>query len=406
MELRAERFATYIRVVAARAYAESVETVRKHFFISYNSADEKWAQWIAQVLEDADYSVIIQAWDFRPGSNFVLEMQQALQQTERMIAVLSPDYLKARFPQPEWAAAFAGDPEGARRALIPVMVRECEPDGLLSQVVQIRIHNIQDPDAAARAILDGVMPGRAKPSARLPFPGLPTDRSVSTSPTSASGRLRWLRVDTPATVSWRTDLDHGVPNQQRAEAVELHLLPIGDDARLQVRELAELRDTLTDFGRQQRVFSSAEGLDARADASKASVVSTRREAASGLAVTRSGQRSTWAALPRGPLSAILDEDHLAGQIQAMLRTLAAMPVPNADLVIPVVAIEPAMMITIGKADAPPSNIATFGIHMPQYIRPAYDEALSFSELAVHASAIGAELAARLKIEHKVAAGMH
>jgi hypothetical protein len=95
-----------------------VDPVREHFFISYNHVDEQWARWIAHVLGDAGYSVIIQAWDFRPGSNFVLEMEKALQQSDRMIAVLSPDYLQARYPQPEWAAAFAGDPQGFERSLV------------------------------------------------------------------------------------------------------------------------------------------------------------------------------------------------------------------------------------------------------------------------------------------------
>jgi hypothetical protein len=112
---------------------------RRDFFVSYNSADREWAEWIAWTLEQAGYSTIVQAWDFRPGSNFVLEMQQAAQQAERLIAVLSPDYLAASFPQPEWASAFAGDPEGLKRRLVPVMVRQCEPSGLLAAVVQIRL---------------------------------------------------------------------------------------------------------------------------------------------------------------------------------------------------------------------------------------------------------------------------
>jgi len=45
---------------------------KKAFFISYNGKDEDWAKWIAWQLEAAGYSVIIQAWDFRPGDNFVL----------------------------------------------------------------------------------------------------------------------------------------------------------------------------------------------------------------------------------------------------------------------------------------------------------------------------------------------
>ena len=32
--------------------------------------------WIAWQLEDANYSVVLQAWDFRPGGNFVFDMQK------------------------------------------------------------------------------------------------------------------------------------------------------------------------------------------------------------------------------------------------------------------------------------------------------------------------------------------
>src|SRR5713101_4089153 len=86
----------------------------KDFFVSYNRADRAWAEWIAWQLEEAGYTTIVQAWDFRPGSNFVLDMQHAAVEGARTIAVLSPDYLAALFTQPEWAAAFAQDPTGEK----------------------------------------------------------------------------------------------------------------------------------------------------------------------------------------------------------------------------------------------------------------------------------------------------
>jgi hypothetical protein len=44
------------------------------FFISYNRADAQWAEWIAWQLEAAGRTTFLQAWDFRPGSNFVQAM--------------------------------------------------------------------------------------------------------------------------------------------------------------------------------------------------------------------------------------------------------------------------------------------------------------------------------------------
>jgi hypothetical protein len=87
----------------------------KDFFISYTKADKAWAEWIAWTLEEAGLSVIIQAWDFRPGGNFVLDMQRAASETEKTIVVLSPAYLEAEYTQPEWAAAFV--PEKAPDAV-------------------------------------------------------------------------------------------------------------------------------------------------------------------------------------------------------------------------------------------------------------------------------------------------
>lgn len=153
------------------------------FFISYTHADSAWAEWIAFELEDKGYSTVIQAWDFRPGSNFVLEMQRAAATAERTIQVLSPDYLQSKMAAAEWAAAFARDPEGLERRLIPVMVRTCEPKGLLPTIVQVRIMGLSE-EAARAALLAGVHHTRAKPSERPIFPGSPAN---STAPKAFPG---------------------------------------------------------------------------------------------------------------------------------------------------------------------------------------------------------------------------
>lgn len=151
----------------------------KDFFISYNKADRAWAEWIAWHLEEAGYTTTLQAWDFRPGSNFVLDMQRAAVEATRTLAVLSPDYLTALFTQPEWAAAFAQDPTGEKGTLLPVRVRECEIKGLLHPIVYIDLFNLEE-TAAKSALLDGVKRGRAKPDRAPEFPG--SMRTISTKP--------------------------------------------------------------------------------------------------------------------------------------------------------------------------------------------------------------------------------
>ena len=49
---------------------------QRDFFISYATPDEVWAEWVAWILEENSYTVHLQAWDFTPGRNFVLEMNR------------------------------------------------------------------------------------------------------------------------------------------------------------------------------------------------------------------------------------------------------------------------------------------------------------------------------------------
>ena len=151
------------------------------FFISYTRADERWAEWLAWELEQAGYQTRLMAWDFRPGSNFVLEMQKAAVECDRTLLVLSPAYLNSAFAAPEWAAAFASDPTGTRRKLLPVRVAQCDPPGLLKTIVYIDLVGL-DEDAARKELLDGIRTERAKPTTKPPFPAAAPTRNAPAFP--------------------------------------------------------------------------------------------------------------------------------------------------------------------------------------------------------------------------------
>ena len=141
-----------------------------HFFISYTKADRAWAEWIARELNKANYSTILDVWDFRPGSNFALEMDKATRQADRTIIVLSPRFLDARYPKAEWAAAFADDPTGEKRKLTPVRIADCEADGLLGQIVYIDLVGL-DESEARQTLIDGLEAESVRRTLDHPFPG-------------------------------------------------------------------------------------------------------------------------------------------------------------------------------------------------------------------------------------------
>jgi hypothetical protein len=165
--------------VAGTEVATSVP--QRDFFISYNAEDHHWAEWLAWVLEENGYTTYIQEWDFRPGQNFVLVMQQASTTAHRTLLVLSESFLRSLFPQPEWAAAFATDPTGQEKRVVPVRVQPCQPDGLLRSIIYIDLVDCDETEAERR-LLRGVLTGRAKPRERPAFPGV-----VRLDPLSATG---------------------------------------------------------------------------------------------------------------------------------------------------------------------------------------------------------------------------
>ena len=90
-----------------------------------------------------------------------MDMQRAASASRQTIAVLSPSYLKASYPQPEWASAFAGDSKSLQRKLIPIRVRDCLPEGLLAQIVYVDLVGL--PEADAQQALLSFLVDRVKP---------------------------------------------------------------------------------------------------------------------------------------------------------------------------------------------------------------------------------------------------
>ena len=94
----------------------------RDFFITYNGQDERLATWIAATLEAAGYTTVIQAWDFRPGDNFMAAMERALTACRHTIGVLSPGYLASVYTRAEWTAAYRQALLGKPRGFIPVRI--------------------------------------------------------------------------------------------------------------------------------------------------------------------------------------------------------------------------------------------------------------------------------------------
>ena len=154
---------------AVPGFDEATERRAADFFVSYTASDERWAEWIGWVLEDAGYRVVIQAWDFGPGSHFVTEMHRATQHAARTIAVLSAAYQASVFAAEEWQAAWVADPDGRGQRLVALRVEDCPRNGLLRQLVSVDLFGI-DRETAKTRLLAAVRGDQAQTRGRTAVP--------------------------------------------------------------------------------------------------------------------------------------------------------------------------------------------------------------------------------------------
>jgi len=151
-------------------------SAKKHFFISYTNRtenDRQWAVWIANTLEQAGYSTILQAWDFNAGENFILNMHNALMNTERFLAVLSSKYFESLYCQAEWTSAFIKNIKSEKALFIPIRIEDVEPEGLFAPIVYIDLYSRSEEEAKDELI------EKLKPSRRPEIiPGFPGTKKV------------------------------------------------------------------------------------------------------------------------------------------------------------------------------------------------------------------------------------
>jgi len=147
------------------------EDSQKDFYISHDKQDREWANWITWQLEKkGGYTCINPSWDFLAGSNLVHDVHEAIQQARCTLAVFSPNYLKSPSTQAEWAAAFQQDPTGKSGKLLPILVGECELQGLLASIIPIDLMQC-DAQTALSRLLTGVGRTPVRPLVSPSYPG-------------------------------------------------------------------------------------------------------------------------------------------------------------------------------------------------------------------------------------------
>jgi hypothetical protein len=150
-------------------------------FISYTGRDRTWAIWLDFILREADYTTIVQEYDFPVGKSFLAAMDEALKQSQLLVCLLSPAYLASRWCAEEWQTGLLKD------KLFPLLIARCELDGLLAPRSYLDLVGLSEGDAKTRILTElkkkagedprpkqkPAFPGIATTAERPPFPAEP-----------------------------------------------------------------------------------------------------------------------------------------------------------------------------------------------------------------------------------------
>jgi|GEM_PF-1646487 len=135
----------------------------KDVFISYTSADQAWADWLAWVLEEHGYTVDGESLENGPHSSFVEVVQQGVQQYRRVMLILSPALLKVDAATPSGLGTV--NMGSMRHYLIPAKVEDCEPMGYLGLVAGINL--AEKTEVEAEQTLLGAMQAILRPNSTV-----------------------------------------------------------------------------------------------------------------------------------------------------------------------------------------------------------------------------------------------
>lgn len=190
-------------------------------------------------MEEAGYKTFYQAWDFKAGNNFILEMQKGAKFAHHTLALISENYLASLFTQPEWAAAFGADPTGTLRKLIPIRIQDIELEGLLPQIIYIDLVGKNEKEAK-EAILKEVLNERKKPTVPPPFPGVIPKKEETNELVIENWYEGWL-------VNRIKDLEENNISNDIIDGAKfaVHLIPLESIAKNLQLSIKELKHTLS-----------------------------------------------------------------------------------------------------------------------------------------------------------------
>ncbi|XP_078604045.1 uncharacterized protein LOC144877856 [Branchiostoma floridae x Branchiostoma japonicum] len=104
------------------------EREKYHVFFCYSSADAPWVEDMVEKLESDEYGFkcCIHERDFPLGGDVFQNMARSIEESQKTVFVLSPDFVNSRWCKFEMQMAMGENITEENKKVIPVMLRKCD----------------------------------------------------------------------------------------------------------------------------------------------------------------------------------------------------------------------------------------------------------------------------------------
>ncbi|MBL8776480.1 MAG: toll/interleukin-1 receptor domain-containing protein [Acidimicrobiales bacterium] len=118
---------------------------RYDVFLSRAGKESEMAQRFARCLQQAGLRVFLQNWHMQ-DRNFMERIDFGLSHSDRVLALLSHDYVASDYCKMEWSQVTKGEPLHESRRLVVLRVDDCQPVGLLATAPRWDLRGLTDLD--------------------------------------------------------------------------------------------------------------------------------------------------------------------------------------------------------------------------------------------------------------------
>jgi hypothetical protein len=130
-------------------------------FISHSHSDEKLARKVATILTDSGLEVWDDRREIMPGDNWAAKVAQALEESDAMVVLLTPDALRSSWVRRE--IEYALGEKGYSNRLIPVLVGpqekllEADLPWILQRLPGVKLDELDSEEEGLRQIAQAIL---------------------------------------------------------------------------------------------------------------------------------------------------------------------------------------------------------------------------------------------------------